>query len=282
MTLPLRGDLREVPSSTTTSTLAREFSVLFALEWKLARRLAPVRVAMALIPVALMVFLQPAMNFLVDYVPVDGVATGTHLRGIDFSASGLTIILCYVNLQFFCWSAYDEHGFSTWDRHRAIPARPTIVLAAKVSFMWCYLVAMFVCSYLAGLTLGMDIRGSTVGWFIAAAVTSATAAVYGLMLYVLLPTGNTFIIVSHAGSLIMAGFAGGIVPSRFLPSWMQSLATYIPQSWAVRAFNTVSLTSGGVLAIAPELLVLGGFGITFLSVAAWRFDPESLKRPLSE
>lgn len=262
------------------SSPAAEFIALLSLEWKLARHLLPLRIAMALIPIALMIFLRPVMDLLVPNLRrPDGGATS---QGLEFSAPGLTIILCFVNLQFFCWSAYDEHGYSTWNRLRAGFVQPVALLGAKVVFMWGYLVAMFACTFVAGTAMGMELRGSVVGWAASAVVISGVASLYGLMLYVLLPTGNLFIIISHAGSLIMLGFAGGIVPSNYLPHWMQAIATYLPQYWAVRSFKAVSLTSANLLAIAPELLVLACFGLVFLSIAAWRFDPEALKRPLSE
>lgn len=249
---------------------------MLRLETLLARRLAPLRLAMALVPLVMMVFLAEAMEFLVQ---IDGYLRS---NGTEHGIAGLAVLFCYVNLPFFCWSAYDEHGFGTWDRLRAGLVPPSVVLASKVLFMAGYLVVMFAVSYAGGLFLGMEPNGSGLGWAVTAVLTSLVASLYGLMLYVLLPTGNLFIIVSHAGCLVMGGFAGALVPFRLLPDWVQSIAPVLPQYWSVRALREVSLDGRDFKSILSELLMLCCFGLVFASVAAWRFDPEALKRPLSE
>lgn len=249
---------------------------MLRLEALLARRLAPLRVAMALVPLVMMVFLSDAVKFLVN---IDGYLRS---NGTEHGIPGLAVLFCWVNLPFFCWSAYDEHGFGTWDRLRGGLVRPSVVLAAKVAFMSAYLVGMFVISYVGGLGLGMHPNGSGVGWAATALITSVVASTYGLMLYVLIPTGNLFIIISHAGCLVMGGFAGALVPFRLLPGWVQAIAPVLPQYWAVRAFRKVSLDGLGLTSILTELAVLVCFGVFCVAVAAWRFDPEALKQPISE
>lgn len=246
------------------------------LESLLARRLAPLRAAMALVPLVMMVFLSRAVDFLVE------IAGYSQSNGTEHGIPGLAVLFCWVNLPFFCWSAYDEHGFGTWDRLRGGLVRPSIVLGAKVAFMSVYLVAMFAISYAGGLVLGMRPNGSTVGWALIAVMTSVVASTYGLMLYVLIPTGNLFIIISHAGCLVMGGFAGALVPFGLLPGWVQTIAPVLPQYWAVRAFRKVSLDGLGLSSIVTELAVLACFGVVCLAVSAWRFDPEALKQPISE
>lgn len=249
---------------------------LLILEVRLARRLAPLRVAMALVPLVMVIFLSDAMRYLVG---LDGYLLS---NGTEHGVAGLAVLFCYVNLPFFCWSAYDEHGFGTWDRLRCGIVAPHLILISKVLFMSAYLMIMFVCTYVGGLALGMQVTGSVTGWLITAALTSVVASIYALMLYVLLPTGNLFIIVSHAGCLLMGGFAGAIVPSHLLPPWVQHISPILPQYWSVRAMRKVSLDGLGFTSILSELLMIVGFGIVFATVAIRRFDPARRKRPLSE
>ncbi|MCC6226748.1 MAG: ABC transporter permease [Microthrixaceae bacterium] len=264
-----------IPQPSRYGPLSQLWALLH-LEALLARRLAPLRLAMAFVPLVMMVFLAEAVEFLVK---IDGYRRS---NGTEHGIPGLAVLFCYVNLPFFCWSAYDEHGFGTWDRLRSGLVRPPLILASKVLFMASYLVVIFVLSYSGGLALDMEPNGSRLGWVVTALLTSLVAALYGLMLYVLLPTGNLFIIISHAGCLVMGGFAGALVPFRLLPGWVQAIAPILPQYWSVRAFREVSLDGRDFTSILSELLVLCCFGLVFASVAAWRFDPEALKRPLSE
>lgn len=252
------------------------YLALVRLELLLARRLAPLRIAMLFLPLVMMVFLGDAIEFLVQ---IDGYPWS---NGTEHGIAGLCVLFSFVNLPFFCWSAYDEHGFGTWDRLRSGFTPPWLLLAAKVTVMAGFLFAMFVLSFVGGLFLGMDLKGSLVGWFALAAAISVVAAAYGLMLYVLLPTANLFVILSHAGSLVMGGFAGALVPLGLLPEWVQTIAPALPQYWAVRGFTEVSLDGRGFVAIIPELAVLGLFGLLFVVVSMWRFDPDAEKLPLSE
>jgi ABC-2 type transport system permease protein len=231
---------------------------------------------MAFLPVVMMVFLFNAVQFLVRS---DGYLTS---NGTEHGIAGLTVLFCFVNLPFFSWSAYDEHGFGTWDRLRSGFVEPRVILTAKVLFMAAYLVAMFAVSYVGGLALGMKINGSLLAWAVIAILTSLVAATYALMLYVLLPTGNLFIILSHSGCLVMGGFAGALVPFRLLPSWVQSIAPVLPQYWAVRAFRGVSLDGKSLAGVSGEIAMLIGFGVLFVLISAWRFDPAASKRPISE
>jgi ABC-2 type transport system permease protein len=247
------------------------FVALVRLELLLARRLAPLRIAMLFLPLVMMVFLGDAIEFLVQ---IDGYPWS---NGTEHGIAGLCVLFSFV-----CWSAYDEHGFGTWDRLRCGFTPPWLLLAAKVTVMAGYLVSMFVLSFAGGLLLGMDVKGSLIGWFALAVVTSVVAATYGLMLYVLLPTANLFIILSHAGSLVMGGFAGALVPLGLLPDWVQDVAPVLPQYWAVRGFDEVSLDGLGVVAVIPELAVLGLFALVFVLVSMWRFDADAPKQPLSE
>jgi len=275
-TISERSMLAVLPVLANRPSRVAQFRGLIRLEVMLARRLAPLRLVMAFVPIVMMVFLAEAMRFLIE---IDGYPRS---NGTEHGIPGLAVLFCYVNLPFLCWSAYDEHGFGTWDRLRSSFVAPPLILSAKVAFMSAYLMFMFVVSYIGGLILGMEPNGSTIGWFLIALVTSVVASMYGLMLYVLLPTGNLFIIASHAGCLVMGGFAGALVPFRLLPEWVQQIAPLLPQYWSIRAFREVSLDGRDLRSIATELLVLCCFGLAFGAIAAWRFDPSALKRPLSE
>ncbi len=145
-----------------------------------------------------------------------------------------------------------------------------------------YLLVMFVLSFAGGLLLGMEVKGSLLGWLALSVAISIVASTYALMLYVLLPTANLFIILSHAGSLVMGGFAGALVPLGLLPEWVQTIAPVLPQYWAVRGFDEISLDGLGFVAIVPELAVLGLFALVFLLVSMWRFRADAPKQPLSE
>lgn len=61
--------------------------------------------------------------------------------------------------------------------------------------------------------------------------------------------------------------SGIFVPVESLPDWLRPLSYLIPPTYAVEALRDVMLRGHGLEAIAPELAILGGFGVLFLGAA---------------
>lgn len=226
------------------------------------------------VPIAQALLKEDAMDFLVISAQrPDGL-------GIAFDGPGVTLLFCFANLQFLCWSAYDEHGFGTWDRLRGGPTTPTLVLGAKSVVSVAYLMSMFVFTLVVTIALGKHIEGSLAAWLLTAFVVALVATAYGIMLYVLLPSGSTYIVVSHAGALALAAFGGAVIPTEHLDGWIRDVAAFLPQGWAMQAFREASTNGGDLKSVVAPLCVLLNFGVAFATVAAWRFNPNGHKRPL--
>jgi ABC-2 type transport system permease protein len=64
--------------------------------------------------------------------------------------------------------------------------------------------------------------------------------------------------------------AGCFWPIDFMPPFLQRLALFLPQRWALNAVEALQ-TGGGIRAIAIHLLVIAAFAVTLGLVASYRF-----------
>jgi ABC-2 type transport system permease protein len=74
--------------------------------------------------------------------------------------------------------------------------------------------------------------------------------------------------------LVMASLGGAWWPIDIVPSWMQTLGHVFPTAWAMQGFHDIITRGFGVTAVLPEVAILLGYGILFLSIGTWRFRYE--------
>jgi len=78
-----------------------------------------------------------------------------------------------------------------------------------------------------------------------------------------------------AGALIMAGFAGALVPFALLPPWAQAISPLVPSYWAMQGYKHAIF--GGKPVLLPVLMLLGFSLLSALvAVARFRFDDHKL------
>jgi ABC-2 type transport system permease protein len=71
--------------------------------------------------------------------------------------------------------------------------------------------------------------------------------------------------------LALAALGGCMIPFQTMPPVMQSIARFIPHSWAVLGIQDLIRTGGGIDTVIPNVLVLTGFAVVLMGFAAWRF-----------
>lgn len=59
-------------------------------------------------------------------------------------------------------------------------------------------------------------------------------------------------------------------PIEIEPEWMQQLANFVPQTWAMRGFTELMVRGGGLVDIAGYIGVLFLFAIIFFSLGLWK------------
>lgn len=255
----------------------RRWWVLTRNEATRARGAIVMRLAVAAMPVVLLVFLARMFDFIV-------AAEGHFDRpGSTLGVPGVGVLFTFMALTFFGWTAFDEHAWGTWDRQRSGPARPSEVLGSKLTITWIHLALQLIALFVVGvLWFDLTSLGSWWGVVIVGAVTVTVACAYGFMVFVLTPTSTLYLIPCHVGALAMAGLGGCLSPTSMMPGWIRAIAPATPTYWMMRGFRSTLLEGGGIAGvIRPSLLALT-FGIAFAAIGWWRFDPEVHKRAFSE
>jgi ABC-2 type transport system permease protein len=71
--------------------------------------------------------------------------------------------------------------------------------------------------------------------------------------------------------IVSTSMLGGVYwPLEIVGDFMQKIALIVPQYWAISGFQELMAANAGLKDIWLQLLVLGGFALTFLSVGLTR------------
>jgi ABC-2 type transport system permease protein len=71
--------------------------------------------------------------------------------------------------------------------------------------------------------------------------------------------------------LALGALGGCMVPMAFMPEAMQTFAKLIPHSWAITGLSSLVRDGGGIESVITNVVVLAGFAVGLLGLAAWRF-----------
>jgi ABC-2 type transport system permease protein len=77
--------------------------------------------------------------------------------------------------------------------------------------------------------------------------------------------------LSIAIGMAMALLGGAWFPMEIFPQGAQTLAKFLPTTWAVQGLNELVMRGGGTADILLPAAVLAGFAVVFFSIGVWRF-----------
>lgn len=241
-------------------------------ELELLRRDVPALVLLFAVPLAVMSLFRPALElalFAEGYVWENG--SGQAVPGVAVTFS--LFLMGYVGLSFF-----RDHGWQTWDRLRALPARPWQIVAAKTLPLLGLAVAQLAVLFGAGfLVLGLESRGSAVALVLLVASLPGFPVAAGMATVALARSLQQLNVVANLGTIVLAGVGGALVPMSLLPGWVQAIAPLSPAYWAMRGFRSVILEGGGVGEVLLPIVVLLAWTIALGLVAVHRFHFDERK-----
>lgn len=129
------------------------------------------------------------------------------------------------------------------------------------------------------LVLGIKMMGDPLQVLLVFILTVPT--VYGLgflfaSLVIWAKEVNVMVVLVRGVIMIFCGIS---FPLAVMPDWMQTIAKFIPMTYAIRAFRSAYLTNQGIKAISGDLIILTIFGIILwiLGLIAFRWT-ETLVR----
>lgn len=103
-----------------------------------------------------------------------------------------------------------------------------------------------------------------------ALAASFAAVAYALLIANLVSTAEQATIFTGVANLLMAAAGGIMVPVFIMPPVMQAVSRYSPMGWGLKGFLDVFLRQGGLRMVAPQVLLLLGFGLGCLLLAGIR------------
>jgi ABC-2 type transport system permease protein len=226
-------------------------------------------VPLIVLPLVVMPFLRPAFDAAYRIAGMPGAT------GAEQAVPGMAVTFGFFLVMNTCGCFFREHTWNTWDRLRASPAGKAEIMLGKIVTPLAELALQFILIFgFAGLLMDLHVHGS---WLALGAVGAAFALFLVATGIAVTGVCRTYMQASAAvtaGALVMAGFAGSLVPYPLLPAWAQSVAPLVPSYWAMQGYKRAIF--GNETVLVPILLLLG-FTLLAAAVAASRFHLEDPK-----
>jgi ABC-2 type transport system permease protein len=116
----------------------------------------------------------------------------------------------------------------------------------------------------AGLIFGVRLNGNP--WLLLLVMAACIPAIYGLgfafaSIVITAKEANTFVFMVRG--LVMI-FCGVSFPLSMLPGWMQSIASWLPQTYMIAAMRKAALSNATLAQVRPEIMSLLAFGLFWL------------------
>ncbi len=182
--------------------------------------------------------------------------------------TGMQVMFSLLALSVVGTAILTERTWHTWDRLRATPVRPAVLLAGKAvpSF------AMLLTQQAVVLAFGVaafGMRVANVGLAVAAIISWVLALLgIGAALGSLLRSQSELNVAYDIGGVLLSALGGALVPLARLPGWARAIAPGSPGYWAMSALRCAD--AGAVAGTVRAAAVLLAIAVAFGTLAAWR------------
>jgi ABC-2 type transport system permease protein len=75
--------------------------------------------------------------------------------------------------------------------------------------------------------------------------------------------------VGVGAGLVLAGLGGAMLPLELLPDTLATVSKFTPHAWGYEAFAEIQRHDGGLVDIAPSLVVLAAMAAVLLALGSW-------------
>jgi ABC-2 type transport system permease protein len=217
--------------------------------------------------------LQDAPTVLMPYnVQVRGIVPGTP-NYFEFVAPGIMSMVVMMSLMTGLPHAISyEKDMGTLDGMLVAPtSRWAIILGKVLAQSTRGMIQGFIILLMAVLLFGVVIHGSILLVILLILLTVFSFVGLGILITSFADKEETATMVMMTLMFPMMFLSGVFFPIQQMPSFMQTLASFLPLTYAATAMRKVMVLGAGVSAITPEVVILGVFGIVLLAVAVPMF-----------
>ncbi len=238
-------------------------------EFRMLGRQMPLLLGALVMPLIVMVFLQPTFRLALRQAGVPGA------NGAEQSVPGVAVMFSFFMVGVVALAFLREHGFGTWDRLRASSASSWQIILGKLGPLAVAAVIQQVALFAVGvLGAGLVVNGSIVALACVAAALVGSVLALGVLLMAVCTTQQQITLFQLAGTMAAAGLGGAFTPPSLMPTAARVIGPCLPTYWAMRGYRTVILDGGGIGAVLLPVAMLVGFTALFGAIAVWRFRSE--------
>jgi ABC-2 type transport system permease protein len=202
----------------------------------------------------------------IRHVDIDDKLSVPQMNGMSARAAGFSIMFVMMMLLSVTGTLIEARKNGVWYRIVASPA-------SKFEIAFGYLLSFFLIGWIQfGILLISTHYLFDVQWgnplSITILVSALLFAIVGLGLCI---AGMVKTVEQQAsiGNLIVVStcmLSGVYWPLEIVPEFMQKLAEFLPQTWAMKGFTEIIASGGALIDIADNIAVLIGFGLLFLAL----------------
>ncbi|CAG9607012.1 ABC transporter permease [Pseudoneobacillus rhizosphaerae] len=206
----------------------------------------------------------------IRHVHIDKNESVPQMNGMSARAAGFSIMFVMMMLLSVTGTIIEARKNGVWYRILATPS-------SKLEIAFGYLLSFFLIGWIQfGVLLITTHYLFDVQWgnpfSIAILVSALLFAIVGLGLCI---AGMVKTVEQQAsiGNLIVVStcmLSGVYWPIEITPKFMQKMAEFLPQTWALRGFTEIIVSGGTLIDIIDNIAILIGFGLLFLVVGMRR------------
>jgi|GEM_PF-217112 len=207
----------------------------------------------------------------VKEIRVSGNSESTEYNGINNSVIGITVMFVMFSVILGLGDILEEKKNYTWDRLSTTPTNRFIVILGKViTAFFTGWIQIAILMLFGQFVMGVDWGDSYISTFLIFSVYLLCVTAIGMFLITFVKTNAQLGAFSSILIVATSLLSGCCWPIELVPEFMQKLAMFFPQYWALKGLgNTVNANMGLDSESIPfiVLLLMGGlfFLLTILS-----------------
>lgn len=203
-------------------------------------------------------------------VSTNDASNGNVLNRMAYSSAGFSIMFVMMMMLSVTGILIEARNMGIWSRLFITPTtRFQVMFGYFLSFFTIGWIQFFLLMVMSSLIFDVE-WGNPFGLFVL--ISALLLAVVGLGLAIA-AFAKTSEQQNAIGTLIIVStcMLGGVYwPTNITPDFMQTLANFVPQSWAIKGFTELIVGGGAVGDILTPVFILLGFAILFFTVGLSR------------
>lgn len=185
---------------------------------------------------------------------------------------GYTIYGVFFIVQTIALSLFREKNEGTFRRLQAAPLSQAALLAGKLlPYFLVNLIQIALMFTIGVVVFHIGLGRDWLALLLLSLASAAAATGLGLLLASVTRTQEQAGSLGALLAVMLSAVGGSMIPVYVMPDFMQTLAKFTPNAWALNGFLDVMVRGLGVSTILPTVGMLMVFAAIFWAFALWRF-----------